>query len=156
MVVAALPWVPTAAELGYAALAAGTAAGAVAVKQHLELSRQLAREQADEAQTVGCWKCDDQTCQKLRKQIDGNHEELRKRTKDLVNDPQNLPYRAAGDVAKPSLSVWGHEQLYVQHQEQLREALREYIKLRCGPVRAGAWKRASQGIPKKGQFGFLD
>lgn len=156
MVVAALPWVPTAAELGYAALAAGAAGGAALLKENLELSRQLAREQADMAQTVGCWQCDDQTCQKLRKQIDGNHEELRKRTRDLIDDPQNLPYRAAGDVAKPSLSIWGHEQLYLQHQAQLREALNEYIKLRCGPVRSGAWVRATQGIPQKGQWGFLD
>lgn len=154
--VALAPLAPTAVELGYAALAAGAAGGAVLLKEHLELSRQLAREQADMAQTIGCWRCDDQTCQKLRKQIDGNHEELRKRTRDLIEDPQNLPYRAAGDVAKPSLSVWGHEQLYLQHQQQLREALNEYIKLRCGPVRAGAWKRASDGIPKKGQWGFLD
>jgi hypothetical protein len=134
----------------------GAAVGAKVLSDGVNASREQSRADAEATATVSCWRCDDQTCQRLRREIDGNHEEIRKRTKDLVNDPQNLPYRAAGDVAKPSLSVWGHEQLYLQHQDQLRTALREYLQRRCGPVRAGAWGRATAPIPKKGQFGLLD
>jgi hypothetical protein len=152
-----LPFVPSLAEAGYAALAVGGGAAAgYLYNQAAQDIRNASKEESTATATVNCWKCDDQTCKALRKKVDGNHEELRKRTKDLVEDKQNLPYRAAGDVAKPSLSIWGHEQLYLQHQEQLREALQEYQKERCGPVRAGAYRRATQGIPKKGQVGFLD
>src|SRR5689334_13472010 len=110
MAIALAPLVPTAAEAAWALTGAvAIEGGRQVLNQAVQDIRRISREDASRAATEGCWRCDDQTCQKLRRQVDGNHEELRDRTKDLVEDRQNLPYRAAGDVANPSLSVWGHE-----------------------------------------------
>lgn len=137
------PWVVDAVAAGATAL--GVGAAVEALSGTVEIDKAWLNTSA----TVSCWRCDDQRCKYLRDKINGNNDELLKRGDDLREDKLGLPYRAVGDVAKPSLSIWGHEQLYKQHQSQLREALQEYIARQCGPVRADTWTRATQNVPRK-------
>jgi hypothetical protein len=144
LIEAAAPYVLPALGIG-----AVGGAGYVLTRNQLSQASPQDKEWMDSKQTIGCWKCDDQRCKKLRDQINGNHDELDKRATDLKEDKLNLPYRAAGDVQTPSLSIWGHEQLFLKHQDQLRDALKEYLTRKCGPVRSSAWGRATQNMPKK-------
>jgi len=52
-----------------------------------------------------------EACQALARKIANLEEQVRKRTRELYEDPQGLPGSAPGDDKKPSLSRRGHDKL---------------------------------------------
>lgn len=116
----------------------------------------MAREQTVAPVVTQCYNCDkDQTCRELRRRIEGNYKELRERAEELSRNDGNLPYRAPGDDALPRSSIYGHEVLFREHQDNLRKALQEFMARRCGVIRAQVWNWATMPVPKFGQPFFL-
>jgi uncharacterized protein RhaS with RHS repeats len=69
---------------------------------------------------------DSQRCRMLRRKIDSIEESIRKRQRDLQDDPQNLPGSCPGDKANPSLSRRGHQMLINMDKARLAAYTAEY------------------------------
>lgn len=69
---------------------------------------------------------DSQRCRMLRDKIKNIEESIRKRQRDLQDDPEGLPGSCPGDKAKPSLSRRGHQMLINMDKARLAAYTAEY------------------------------
>jgi len=67
-----------------------------------------------------------QRCRMLREKIENLEESIKKRQRDLQDDPQNLPGSCPGDKANPSLSRRGHQILINMDKARLAAYIAEY------------------------------
>jgi RHS repeat-associated protein len=70
-----------------------------------------------------------QRCRMLREKIENLEESIRKRQRDLQDDPLGLPGSCPNDKAKPSLSRRGHQMLINMDKARLAAYTAEYAWL---------------------------
>lgn len=154
----AIPAIIEGAPIAWGAIAGGAAAlgGALGLNHVLQESKRLEQEQTYAPVVVQCYLCDTNAdCEKYRKRIENLYKELRDDAHALATNPQNLPYRAEGDVQYPGRSVFGHEETFKEKQGLLRGYLQQFLAKRCGVMRAAVWRWATMPVPKFGQPYFL-
>ena len=89
-------------------------------------------------------------CQALKKKIENLEEEVRKRTRELYEDPQRLPGKVPGDDQRPSQSRRGHQKLLNMAKANLA-AKRALYNALCNDPEPPACERflqtAAEAIP---------